>query len=485
MNVLLLNAPWHTESGFGVRSNSRWAHTRKDKVLPFPVYLGYTAALLEKNNITVKVIDAVANDITIKDIIKCIKKDRFDLVVIETTTPSIKFDLIAAKSIKENCNIKVVFVGPHATTFDAQLLKENQEVDFIIRGEFDYAILDLCKVLSSNGLLSKVEGLTYRDQKNNVIKNPNKPLIENLDEMPIPARHLFNMKKYDSHLYKSPSFLMISSRGCPYQCTYCLWPQTMYGHKFRFRSAKNVVDEMELLVNKYKAKEICFDDDTFTVDKKRVIQICEEIVKRRLKIEWSCFGRVGIDEETLRAMKEAGCEHIRYGVESGAQEILDRCKKNVNIKDIIETFKLTKKVGIHDYGTFMIGLPGETWKSIEQTINLAIKLNPYAVQFAMAIPFPGTEFYDEAKQRGFIRKGAKWSEFDGSASGVVRTEALTRADLDKAFALAWKRFYLRPQYVISSLIRHLRSIQDMKRLFKGTKSFFVRWMYYRKKLKNS
>ncbi|MBR9706088.1 radical SAM protein [Candidatus Pacearchaeota archaeon] len=475
MNVLLLNAPWSTESGYGVRSNSRWPHTRKDKALPFPIYLAYTAAILEKNNIRVDIIDAVAEEKTLSQITDLIKSKNYDLVVIETSTPSIDFDLKAAEEVKKVSKARIVLIGPHATHFDKELLKHDF-VDIIARGEFEYTILDIC-----NKKLMEVEGITYKENKETK-RNKDRPLIEDLDNLPFPDRHLFKMSHYDSHLYKSPSFLMITSRGCPYQCTYCLWPQVMYGHKFRARSAKSVVDEMELLIKKHGAREICFDDDTFTIGKERVIEICREIIQRNLKIEWSCFGRVGLDEETLREMKEAGCEHIRYGVESGSQELLNRCKKFTNIPQIKETFKLTKKVGIRDYGTFMIGLPGETWKTVDQTIELAKELDPYAVQFSIVIPFPGTEYYSELKEQGML-KAKTWADFDGSTKSVIETKELSKEDLEKAFALAWKKFYLRPSYVIKSTLRHLRSLQDMKRLFGGAKSFLTRWMYYRKMLK--
>ncbi len=478
MNVLLLNPPWSTERGYGIRSNSRWPHTRKDKMLPFPIYLAYTAAILEKNNINVEVIDAVAEERDILSVCEQSKAKKYDIAVIETSTPSISFDLKAADELKKAGNTKIVLIGPHATYFDEDLLKKHNCIDIIVRGEFEYTILEVCNHINNNEPLSGVQGITYR-KENKIIKNKERPLIENLDELPFPARHLFNMKYYDSHLYKSPSFLMVSSRGCPHQCTYCLWPQVMYGHKFRARSAKNVVDEMELLVKEHGAKEICFDDDTFTVGKPRVIEICREINKRNLNIEWSCFGRVGLDEETLMEMKKSGCEHIRYGVESGSQELLDRCKKFTNIAQIKETFKLTKKAGIRDYGTFMFGLPGETWNTVDKTINLAKELDPYAVQFSIVIPFPGTEYYTELKAKGML-KAKNWSDFDGSAKAVVETEELSKEDLEKALALAWKGFYLRPGYIVKSVARHLKSLQDMKRLFGGARSFFTRWSYYRK-----
>ena len=477
MKVLLLNPPWYTKSGFGVRSNSRWPHTRKDKALPFPIYMAYTAAVLEQNNIEVKFIDAVAEKWPLSQVVAEVKKGDFDLVVIESSTPSIDFDLTTAKKIKNKTKKPVALIGAHPTVFAETILKDNNFINFIARGEFEYTILDLCLALSKGKKLKEVLGLTYRTN-GKIISNSSRPLIQDLDALPFPAWHLFKMEYYAQHLYKSPSVLMISSRGCPHRCIYCLWPQTMYGHKFRTRSTKNVVDEIEYLIAEYGIKAIEFDDDTFTIGKKRVLSICKKIIKRDIKISWSCFGRVGTDKEMLVAMKKAGCEFIKYGVESGSQKLLDRCKKNITLDQARKTFKKTQEVGIKDYGTFMFGLPGETWKTVNQTIEFAKELDPYAVQFSIVTPLPGTKYYDELKAKGLL-KTTRWQDFDGAGKAVVATEEMSKEELEKAFALAWKRFYLRPSYILKTLIRYSRSFQDLKRLIKSTGSFFKRYFYYR------
>jgi radical SAM superfamily enzyme YgiQ (UPF0313 family) len=438
MKVLLLNPPWYSESGFGVRSNSRWPHTRKDKALPFPIYQAYTAAVLEQNDIYVEFMDAVAEEKEISHVIAKVKEGNFDLVVIESSTPSIEFDLNTAKMIKSQ----------------SLALSGDKEPRLVL-------------------------GLTYRSG-GEIVSNAARPLIQDLDSMPFPAWHLFNMEYYDQHLYNSPSVLMISSRGCPYHCTYCLWPQIMYGHKFRTRSAENVVDEIELLIKNHDVKEIEFDDDTFTIGKKRVLSICNEIKKRGIEISWSCFGRPDVvDKEMLTAMKEAGCEFIKYGVESGSQELLDMCKRGMTLDQVREAFRITKEVGIKDYGTFLFGIPGETWDTVKETIEFAKELDPYAVQFSVVTPYPGTELYDNVKSEGHLLAN-DWSEFDGAAKAVIETEELTRDDLEKAFALAWKEFYLRPAFFMKSLKCAFSSKQGFIRVVKGARSFFVRYRYYRR-----
>ncbi len=475
--ILLLNPPWYSESGYGVRSNSRWPHTRKDKVLPFPIYMAYTAVVLEKEGFTVDFVDAVAEDFDEQKVAEIVQKNSYGLVIVETSTPSIENDLSMVQKIKENSSAKVALIGAHSTYFSKDLLDSYGYIDYILRGEFEYTILDLCKCLRDGEKVENIKGLSFR-KEGEVVENPDRPLISDLDKLPFPAWHLFNMKYYDPHLYKSPSVLMISSRGCPYRCTYCLWPQVMYGHKLRTRSAENVVDEIEILKDKYRVKAIEFDDDTFTIGKRRVVSICNEIIKRGIKISWSCFGRVDVDREMLSAMKEAGCEFIKYGVESGSQKILDRCKKQITLNQVREAFRITKEVGIKDYGTFMFGLSGENWDTVNETIEFAIELDPYAVQFSIVTPLPGTEYYSQLKSKGLL-KAKNWRDFDGAAKAVIVTAEMSKEDLERAFALAWKKFYLRPSYILKTLIRYSSSFQDLKRLIRGTGSFFRRYLYYR------
>jgi len=245
MDVLILNPPWPGK-GYGVRTNSRWPHRRADKHLPFPSYLAYSAALLEQNNISVKVIDAVAEELSIQKLIKQVETQKPKFIFIETSTPTINIDLHTARKINEKHRAKIFLMGAHVTFYHENILKENPYISGVIRGEFEFTILEIAQKKS----LNKIKGLTFRKNKK-IIANPPMPLIDNLDELPLPAWHQFNLKYYDSFLHESPSLIMITSRGCPYQCTFCLWPDLMYGHKQRYRSAKNVVDEMEILVNKY------------------------------------------------------------------------------------------------------------------------------------------------------------------------------------------------------------------------------------------
>jgi anaerobic magnesium-protoporphyrin IX monomethyl ester cyclase len=243
----------------------------------------------------------------------------------------------------------------------------------------------------------------------------------------------------------------MASRGCPYTCSFCLWPHVMYpGNAYRTRSPKDVVDEMEFVVKQYKFKSVYFDDDTFNVGKQRVLEICREINQRnnqqRLNVPWAIMARADImDEEILVNLKKANLYSIKYGIESASQHILDKSKKNLNIEKAVEMVTLTKQMGIKVHLTFMFGLNGETKKTIRETIELALSLDPYSVQFSIATPFPGTEYFNELDKDGFILS-KNWAEYDGNNKSVITTKALKAQDLVKAKNTAYLRWEMHSFY---------------------------------------
>jgi radical SAM superfamily enzyme YgiQ (UPF0313 family) len=478
MNVVLINPPWTSESSYGVRSNSRWPHTRKDKRLPFPLYLGYSAALLEKGGHRVSVIDAVAEDIhQPEELIKRIG-GKADLAIIETSTPSINQDLECTKAIKDELDIGTAFVGTHSSYFHNEILRDHPFIDYILRGEYEYTALELSDNLGKDNRLSGILGLSYRNA-NDVMINDSRPLIEDLDALPFPARHLFDMSAYDTHLYHRPSFLMISSRGCPFQCIYCLWPSLMYGHRFRTRSPENIIEEILMLKKEYGAREIMFDDDTLTFSKEHVSGICNELLERDANIFWNCFGRVDtVSQEMLGLMSRSGCEMIRYGIESGSEELMRKSKRNTTLKQARDAIKWTKEAGMRTYGTFLIGLPGETNESIQKTIDFAKELDPYVVQFSIATPYPGTEYYEFVRERDLLNTN-DWREFDGSCKAIIKTETLSSDELENAVARAWNEFYLRPSYIAKIIKSNIGSIEGIKMLMSGAKAFTDKFLFYR------
>lgn len=442
MKIFLGNAPWYSKDGYGVRAGSRWPHYEPAgaSYMPFPFYLAYATAVLEKVGFEVKLIDAVADKMHDTEFISCIKAFRPDLVLLETSTPTIEVDLNIAKQIKSiGCQIKIALSGPHVSVVKESILKEAGWIDYVVVGEYEYTLRDLAIALDKQEPLKSVNGLIYRDI-DNIISNPRRAPIENLDELPRPAYTQLPMLKYndDATGLPKPNVQMWASRGCPFQCNFCLWPQVVYGnHRYRPRDPIQVVDEMEWLIKTYGFKGIYFDDDTFDIGKPRILKLCAEIKQRLLKIPWSVMARADtLDQEMLDAMADAGMIAIKYGVESGVQELVDACGKRLDLSKVKNTVTMTKKAGIKVHLTFSFGLPGETQETIQRTIDYAISLEPDSVQFSIVTPFPGTKYYEELKQKGFLY-ATNWSDFDGNRSAVIRTEHLSAEDLIEAFNRAY------------------------------------------------
>lgn len=460
--TLIINPP--CESGFD--RNGRWPAKSTGGTFIEPLFLAYTAAVLEKESLPVELIDCRPFYISPEELLA-----KFDgnitLAILQTSTASINQDLAMAKKIKDKFpRTKIALIGSHVSVLDKEVMEDNEFVDFIARGEYEYTILDLAKALIEKTDPINILGITFR-KNGEIIRNETRPFIENLDELPFPARHFLPMDTYFEAIFKSKkTFRLMGSRGCPYRCTFCLWTQTMYGQKVRIRDPKKIVDEIEHLINVYHAKGLYFEDDTFALDPKRVIEICDEILKRGVKIPWSCMGRVDtVTEEMLKKMKEAGCYTIRYGVESSSQEILNRAHKGTTVEQIIRARELTKKAGIEFHAAYTLGLPGETKKTIEETIKFAVKLNSDYAQFAIAMPYPGTELYREAVKNGWL-KAKDWSDFEASNNSVLKYPDLKTEDIVEAYKTAYRRFYLRPGFIFKKVIK-IRSINEFYQLIKG------------------
>ena len=319
MKVLITNPPWPGE-GFGARSDVRWPHKRSDKFIEYPIYLSYLVAIVRESGYQVSFLDAILEELGIEEFAERVKEIGPDIVVLECSTPSINFDLQSAAAIKKvSPSTRTVLIGSHPTVYHREIMAENPSVDAICRGEFDYTVRDLVRAQAEGKDWSDIPGLTWR-RDGEVQVNQDRAEIENLDEIPFPARDLVDSPNYRQGTFRGKKCTtVITSRGCPFHCIYCLWPSTLYGHIFRARSAENVVDELEECVNKYGIDEVYFDDDSMALDRERMLEICRLIVERGVKFEWISQCRVSsMDEEVLIAMKKAGCRYIRFGVESGS-----------------------------------------------------------------------------------------------------------------------------------------------------------------------
>ena len=441
--VLLLNLPWKKDGRWGVRAGSRWPHI-KDEVeegnyLPFPFFLAYAASLLKKHDFTACLIDALAEKMGEEELFSRIKAISPDLLVIETSIPSLNYDLELLKRLG-NKKFKICLCGPVFILQAPDFLKGNKFIDYVLTGEYEYSLLDLTRAISGKLELGQVPGLIYREE--DMIKvNPRGALVD-LDSLPWPLREGLPMDKYcdTPGAIPLPSAQMTASRGCPFGCSFCLWPQVMYrGNQYRVRQVRDIVDEMEYLIKKMGFKSIYFDDDTFNVGKERMLEFCRQVKERGLnKIPWAIMARPDLmDEEVLLRMKDSGLAAVKYGVESSSQELLDNCGKNMDLKKAEKMILFTQGLGIKMHLTFTFGLPQETKQTIDQTIKYALKLKPYSVQFSITTPFPGTKYYDELESKGLIVH-KNWDEYDGNFKSVMRLERLSQDTLELSRQKAYK-----------------------------------------------
>lgn len=481
MKVLIANPPW-PGPGYGARSDVRWPHKRSDKYIEYPIYLSYAVAVVEEAGFDVSFIDAIMDELEIEDFGRRVAELAPRLVLIETSTPSIDFDLQTAAAIKQQSpETFVALLGSHVTYFDRETVAENPAVDAVVRGEFEYTAADLARALQSGADLSGVPGLTYRDADGDPRRNDDRPLFEPLDDMPFPARHIVRGDGYRAGIYSGGNpTAMVSSRGCPYHCTFCLWPDVLYGHKFRARSAENVVDEMEQAAWTYGHDEVYFDDDTFTIDRQRVLDITRLIRERGLEreVEWIAQCRVDtVDREMLEAMKAANCGYILYGVESGSPQMLKKMKKGITLDKVRQAFKLTHEVGIKTQAFFLFGIPGETQETIQETIQFAQELNASSTQFAVAIPHPGTALYEECKANGWLTSEV-WADYTSEAC-LIETPWLTGEQVEEARIRAYQRYYWRPRFIVGQALK-VRRMADVKRLARGANSVRARIRFFSK-----
>lgn len=465
MRVLIINPPWPGK-GFGTRSQNRIIKHRSDKFLQYPIFLAYSAAQLKAAGHNVNYVDSVIQDFDMKQTLAEARKEKPDVIFMETTTPSIEADYLSLGELKDATEAKIVVGGPHATYFHNKVLKDCPAIDIVIRHEFDTKIAG---VVSNLDKLQKVNGITFRIG-DEIIDNGDGEVCEDLDTVPFPDRDTIPWQWYLEAWYSRRPFMnMMTSRGCPYHCAFCLWPQSMYGHKQRFRSLDNVFAEIKQLIGLYGLREINIDDGTFTTNKKRVIEFCRRLRKEKIRLIWTCNGRVDtLDDEMLGEMKKSGCKMIRLGVESGSQEVLDRIRKGLTLAQIEEGVGRVKKSGIQALGGFMFGFPYDSRKSVEQTIAFAKKLSPDQVQFSICMCYPGTSLYEYIKDNDLLL-AKSFKEFDMTHGPVASTLDMERGDLEHILARAYREFYFRPEFFVQTLF-NMKDIDEIRRVLRSLKS---------------
>ncbi len=404
MKILLINPPGHF-----ARAGSRWPHKREGDLgyVPFPFWLAYAAALLEREDFAVDLKDCVALEWDALRLKEHIKQSKPDLLVMETSTPSYTFDIETLKTINPE-GIPTAAVGYHATALPEFHLHDGFK--YVIIGEYEVSLLHLARYLDGSEVALPETGLATRDKP----RVSHGSFVQNLDTLPLPARHLLPMERYVDVFAFGRSIQVITSRGCPFRCIFCCEAMLPGKPGVRLRSHEKVCDEIEHLITQYNPDEIYFDDSSFTVNKQHVIDICRAMSVRGLNIQWSCMADAKVGDEVLEEMVKAGCRAIKFGVESADQEVLAGIPKHVNLNDVRRTVEACRKLGVKTHATYMFGLPGETREKAMKTIDFALSLGTDTAQFSLATPYPGTRFYEMVKEKGWL-VDEDWQGFGSSA----------------------------------------------------------------------
>lgn len=476
MKITFVNPPFKTEYGKFSRE-SRSPSIGHSGVLYYPLWLIYAAAVCEAEGHEVFFLDACAEGIDRKEALRRLGSEgESGLYVFDTSTPSIYSDIDFAGAVKDMYpSCFTLLVGTHPSATVDETMGHDTRIDGIARREYDYIVRDLAAALSSGDSLEEVRGLSYR-LGDTVINNPDAELIYDLDEIPFASKFIHKRLKPENYVFAAaayPSIQIFTVRGCPARCNFCVYPQTMHGHACRLRSPENVVEEFEYIVDNMKnVKEIVIEDDTFTANKARTVEICRLLIEKGIskRIRWLCNARVNLDLETMKLMKEAGCHLIIPGIESVSQDILNNIKKKTTVKQIEDYVANAKKAGLMIHACYMVGNKGETRETMEQTLAAAMRFKTDTAQFFPLIPYPGTEAFDWAKENGYIT--GKYDEYckeDGTLNCVLSLPTLSPEELVRFCAEARRKYYIRPWYICHRLWMGIRDIEDLKRSLKAFK----------------
>jgi hopanoid biosynthesis associated radical SAM protein HpnJ len=460
LKTLFLNPP--SFENFDGGAGSRWPATREIESYWYPVWLAYPAGMLEG----ARLLDAPPHYVSADQTIEIAKE--YEFLVLYTSTPGFPGDIRLAQRIKEtNPAIKIAFVGPHVTVLPEQTLRDGAAIDFVVRKEFDYGV----KEFAEGKPLDQILGASYR-KNGSIAHNADRPQIQDLDALPhvtdIYHRDL-DVRRYNVPFLLHPYVSLYTTRGCPAQCTFCLWPQTTSGHAWRKRSSDDVAREMAKAKEYWPyVKEYFFDDDTFNIQKARTIELCEKL--KPLKLTWSCTSRVTTDYETLKAMREAGCRLLIVGYESGDQQILKNIKKGATLERARQFTKDAHKLGLVIHGDFILGLPGETRETIRNTIAFAKELDVETIQVSVAHAYPGTELYDFAIKNNFLVKGSMVDE-GGHQLAHIEYPGLPAEEILHSVHRFYDEYYFRPKAIFRILKKAAFDSGERRRLYKEARTF--------------
>jgi radical SAM superfamily enzyme YgiQ (UPF0313 family) len=413
-----------------------------------PLGLAYMAAVLEQNDFEVKIFDCPVCEIDHEKLKAELDSFQPTIVGIGSMTPTIESALKSARVAKEVCpDAKVLMGGPHATFADKQILTDEKAVDIIVRGEGEETILELAKQSPELQKVSDVKGITFR-KDNQIIQAPGRPFIQNLDALPRPAYKYVPVEKY--RIAGRKLLPIMSSRGCPFQCSFCVASQ-MFGARFRARSPKNVLDELEWLRDEYGAEGIAFQDDTLTFDRKRAMEICDGIIERKINLPWGCGTRADVvTKEVLAKMSKAHCNETCFGVESGCQRIRDSLKKKVTTEQCENAIKWAKEAGIFVTVSVILGYPGETKETLQETLDFVRKVEPDDVWLCHATPYPGTELRALVESNGW-KMSEDWKLYN-TMNPIFEDPNLPAKEIAQMRKNFYNKFYS-PRYILRQAVK--------------------------------
>ena len=464
MKTLFLQPP--SFDGFDGGAGSRYQAKREIKSFWFPTWLAQPAALVPGS----RLIDAPPAKLGM-DVVLADAKQR-DLCIIHTSTPSFASDVRVAQMIKDaNPGIKIGLVGAKVAVQPEESLLKGAPIDFVARNEFDFTIKDIAEGMD----FSAVDGISYRNRDGVIVHNKERKILANMDDLPFVTdvyKRDLKIEDYFIGYLKHPYLSLYTGRGCKSHCTFCLWPQTVGGHNYRVRSVEHVAAEIRQSLKMFpQVKEVFFDDDTFTDNLPRAEAIAKELGK--MGVTWSCNAKANVPRETLKVLRDNGLRLLLVGYESGNQQILHNIKKGMRIEVAKRFTKDCHELGIKIHGTFILGLPGETKETIEETIRFATEVNPHTMQVSLAAPYPGTFLYKQALENGWLDEAnAELIDDSGVQIAPLHYPHLSHTEIFDSVETFYRRFYFRAPKIASIVGEMVTSPQMMVRRLREGVEFF-------------
>jgi hopanoid biosynthesis associated radical SAM protein HpnJ len=464
MKTLFLHPP--SFEGFDGGAGSRYQARREIRSFWYPTWLAQPAALVPGS----KLVDAPPARVALDQVLPMARD--YELAVLHTSTPSFASDVRVAEALREvNPQLKIGFVGARVAVQPEESLRASTAIDFVARNEFDFTV----KEVAEERAFDTIDGLSFRDKAGAIVHNKERAILENMDALPFVTevyKRDLKIENYFIGYLKHPYVSLYTGRGCKSRCTFCLWPQTVGGHRYRVRSVGHVVEEIRLAKHYFpQVKEFFFDDDTFTDNLPRAEAIARELGK--LGVTWSCNAKANVPRETLKVLRDNGLRLLLVGYESGNQQILYNIKKGMLI-DVARRFtKDCHELGITIHGTFILGLPGETKETIEETIRFATEINPHTIQVSLAAPYPGTFLHKQAVENGWFDAGhAELVDEHGIQIAPLHYEHLSHGEIFDSVEVFYKRFYFRAGKIASIVGEMVKSPEMMVRRLREGVEFF-------------